>query len=104
MESSATFQSMWANFHGEPGHPGIYHHFQHGDIAFFMLDDRFYRSPNRSEDRGDKTMLVKDSGPGSRQVSSNPLPSSNSLPVVVSGKKMVTLTHGPASAGSKGLF
>ena len=58
MESLATFQSMWANpSYGEPGHPGIYHHFQHGDIAFFMLDDRFYRSPNRSEDRGDKTML-----------------------------------------------
>lgn len=58
MESLATFQSMWANpSYGEPEHPGIYHHFQHGDIAFFMLDDRFYRSPNRSEDRGDKTML-----------------------------------------------
>jgi alkaline phosphatase D len=57
-ESLRTFQSMWANLaYGQSDHPGIYHHFQRGDIDFFMLDDRYYRWPNRSEDHGDKTML-----------------------------------------------
>ena len=54
--SLATFQ-MWANpSYGEPGHPGIYHHFQHGDIAFFMLDDRF-TDLRIDQGSGDKTYL-----------------------------------------------
>ena len=56
--SFETFQSMWANpSYGEPGNPGTYYQFSYGDIDFFMLDDRYYRSPNGAVDDGSKTML-----------------------------------------------
>jgi len=57
-ETLATFKSMWANpSYGEPDNPGTYYRFSYGDIEFFMLDDRYYRSPNTAKDDGSKTML-----------------------------------------------
>jgi alkaline phosphatase D len=41
----------------KPDNPGTYYRFSYGDIEFFMLDDRYYRSPNGAEDDGTKTML-----------------------------------------------
>lgn len=56
--SLQTFQSMWANpSYGEPHNPGTYYRFSYGDIEFFMLDDRYYRSPNSAKEDGTKTML-----------------------------------------------
>ncbi|MBT5927813.1 MAG: hypothetical protein HOH33_14470 [Verrucomicrobia bacterium] len=56
--SLQTFQSMWANpSYGEPDNPGTYYQFSYGDIDFFMLDDRYYRSPNSAKENGSKTML-----------------------------------------------
>ncbi len=56
--SLETFKSMWANpSYGEVDHPGTYYRFSYGDIEFFMLDDRYYRSPNSAKDDGSKTML-----------------------------------------------
>lgn len=53
-----TFKSMWANpAYGEQDNPGTYYHFSYGDIDFFMLDNRYYRSPNKADDDGSKTML-----------------------------------------------
>jgi alkaline phosphatase D len=41
------FKESWANpSYGEPDVPGIYFKHSHGDVDFFMLDDRFYRAPN----------------------------------------------------------
>lgn len=46
-ESLALFQKYWANKHyGEPNNPGIYSKFQLADAEFYLLDDRYHRSPN----------------------------------------------------------
>ena len=53
-----TFQEHWANpAFGEPDHPGVYFKFSRSDVDFFMLDDRYYRTPNRATNQTDKTML-----------------------------------------------
>jgi alkaline phosphatase D len=49
---------MWANpGYGQPDDPGVYYTFSRGEIDFFMLDNRYHRSPNRAPDDGRKTML-----------------------------------------------
>jgi alkaline phosphatase D len=56
--SLQTFQQFWANpGYGQPDDPGVYFKFSRGDIDFFMLDNRYHRSPNRTPDDGTKTML-----------------------------------------------
>lgn len=56
--SLVTFQQMWANpAYGQPDDPGVYYKFSRGDVDFFMLDNRYHRSPNRAPDDGTKTML-----------------------------------------------
>jgi alkaline phosphatase D len=41
------FQNYWANpSYGVEGVPGVFMRFEWGDIEFFMLDDRYHRSPN----------------------------------------------------------
>jgi alkaline phosphatase D len=57
-QSLRTFKELWANpSYGQPSDPGIYFKFSRGDVDFFMLDVRYHRSPNGSEDIGQKTML-----------------------------------------------
>lgn len=47
-EALEVFRDYWANrTYGLGDVPGVFHRFTWGDIDFFMLDDRFYRSPNR---------------------------------------------------------
>jgi alkaline phosphatase D len=56
--SLQTFQQLWANpGYGQKDDPGVYYKFSRGDIDFFMLDNRYHRSPNRMVDDGTKTML-----------------------------------------------
>jgi alkaline phosphatase D len=56
--SLQTFQQFWANpSYGQPNDPGVHFKFSRGDIDFFMLDNRYHRSPNRMVDDGTKTML-----------------------------------------------
>lgn len=56
--SLQTFQQLWANpSYGLPDDPGVYFKFSRGEIDFFMLDNRYHRSPNRAPDDGTKTML-----------------------------------------------
>jgi len=56
--SLQTFQQLWANSsYGQADDPGVYFKFSRGDIDFFMLDNRYHRSPNRAPDDGTKTML-----------------------------------------------
>ncbi len=51
------FKLFWANpSYGVDGQPGITTYFQWGDVDFFLLDDRYYRSPN-NRITGSKTML-----------------------------------------------
>ena len=56
--SLRTFQEFFANpGYGEPDNPGVYFKFTRGDIDFFMLDDRYHRSPNKAPNDENKTML-----------------------------------------------
>ncbi len=56
--SLVTFQQFWANpAYGQPDDPGVYFKLSRGDVDFFMLDNRYHRSPNRAPDDGTKTML-----------------------------------------------
>ena len=56
--SLRTFQEFFANpAYGEPDNPGVYFKFTRGDIDFFMLDDRYHRSPNKAPNDSAKTML-----------------------------------------------
>ena len=56
--SLRTFKEFFANpAYGETDNPGVYFKFTRGDIDFFMLDDRYHRSPNKAPDDETKTML-----------------------------------------------
>ena len=56
--SLQTFREFFANpAFGEAENPGVYFKFTRGDIDFFMLDDRYHRSPNKAPDDENKTML-----------------------------------------------
>ena len=54
------FRLFWGNpTFGVNGQKGITTFFQYNDIDFFLMDDRYFRSPNRLEG-GDQTMLGKE--------------------------------------------
>ncbi len=56
--SLETFKMHWANpSYGQSDHPGIYSTFLRGNIQFVLLDDRYYRDPNRSPATPAKTLL-----------------------------------------------
>ena len=56
-EALKLFQRWWANpSHGLPDTPGIFGTARRGDVEFFLLDDRYYRSANRAPDSPDKML------------------------------------------------
>ena len=90
-DSLAVFQQWWANpGYGEPDNPGCYYKFSHSGVDFFMLDVRYYRTPNRRPDDGTKTML------GERQLAwlkSGLAESRAKFKIVGSGSEFQTLTQ-----------
>jgi len=57
-ESLALFRRYWANpDYGEPDVPGVFGYARWGDVAIFLLDDRWYRTANRMRDTPAKTMF-----------------------------------------------
>ena len=57
-ETLKLFQRYWPNpSFGLPDVPGTFGVARYGDLMFFLLDDRYYRSPNRWPDGPDKTMF-----------------------------------------------
>ena len=57
-ESLALFRRYWANpSYGLPDAPGVFGRARWGDVDVFLLDDRWYRSANRSNDEPGKTMF-----------------------------------------------
>ncbi len=52
------FEDYWANLtYGLPGVPGVFTHFEWADVEFFLLDDRYYRTPNRTPRGQEREML-----------------------------------------------
>jgi len=57
-ESLKLFQRYWANpSWGLPDVPGTFGMARYGDVLLFLLDDRYYRTPNLWPDGPDKTMF-----------------------------------------------
>jgi alkaline phosphatase D len=57
-ETLKLFGRYWPNpGFGLPDTPGTFGAARYGDVLFFLLDDRYYRSPNRWPDGPDKTMF-----------------------------------------------
>ncbi len=60
-ESLEIFKRYWANpSYGARDIPGVFGQFSWGDVDFFLLDDRFYRTPERLPEGPDKTMLGRE--------------------------------------------
>ncbi len=56
--SLQTFKEFWANpAYGQPDHPGVYYKFTRNNVDFFMLDGRYYRTPNKLTNAPNRTML-----------------------------------------------
>jgi alkaline phosphatase D len=56
--SLVAFKEFWGNpSFGEADNPGCYYTFTRNRVQFFMLDCRYYRSPDKMKDGPDKTML-----------------------------------------------
>ncbi|MEX1139938.1 MAG: alkaline phosphatase D family protein [Bacteroidota bacterium] len=52
---------FWANqTYGTAETKGVFGRFEWGDVEFFLLDDRYHRSPNRSPNDESKTMFGKE--------------------------------------------
>jgi alkaline phosphatase D len=90
-DSLAVFQQWWANpSYGEPNNPGCYYRFTNSAIDFFMLDVRYYRTPNKTPDDGTKTML------GERQLAwlKHELSDSRAkFKIIASGSEWQTMTQ-----------
>jgi len=57
-KSLEAFKLFWGNpSHGVDGKPGVTTMFQWGDVEFFLLDDRYYRTPNDRDSTGHRTYL-----------------------------------------------
>jgi alkaline phosphatase D len=55
-----TFQLFWApQTLGVDGVPGVFSRFVWGDVEFFLLDNRYHRSPNRMPESPEKVMFDK---------------------------------------------
>jgi len=56
--SLRTFKEHWANpGYGEPDNAGTYYKFTRSNVDFFLLDVRYYRTPNRATNAPGRTML-----------------------------------------------
>jgi len=56
--SLETFRRYWPNMTaGLPGVPGVFTQFRFGDVDFFLLDNRFHRSPNGAPADSSRTVL-----------------------------------------------
>jgi alkaline phosphatase D len=57
----AVFRQFWANHtYGTAEVPGVFGRMTWGDVEFFLLDDRFHRSPNRMPDDAERTMFGRE--------------------------------------------
>ncbi|MBI4417729.1 MAG: alkaline phosphatase D family protein [Ignavibacteriales bacterium] len=60
-ESLETHKLFWANqTYGTSEIPGVFGRFEWGDAEFFLLDDRYHRSPNEAPNDENKTMFGKE--------------------------------------------
>lgn len=94
-EALENHKLFWANqTYGIEGVPGAFGRFEWGDVEFFLLDDRYYRSPNRAPNDEEKTMFGKEQ----LQWLMDGLISSNApFKIVVNGNQILNPTTGGES-------
>jgi len=85
--SLETHKLFWANqLYGTAHTPGVFSRFEWADVEFFLLDDRYHRSPNQSPDDSQKTMF----GPEQLQWLKDALVSSRAtFKIVVNGNQIL---------------
>lgn len=60
-EALENHKLFWANqTYGTEETKGVFGRFEWGDVEFFLLDDRYHRSPNRAPNDENKTMFGKE--------------------------------------------
>ncbi len=60
-EALGVFKRYWANVsYGMPEADGVFGQFEWNDAAFFLLDDRYHRSPNDAPDGPNKVMFGRE--------------------------------------------
>jgi len=81
------FRDYWANpSYGTPSTPGVFSRFVWGDVEFFLLDDRFYRSPNNLAPGPSKAMF----GPAQMSWLTESLRSSQAtFKIIVNGNQLL---------------
>ena len=81
------FKDYWANAsYGTPDTPGVFGRFEWNDVEFFLLDDRYYRSPNNTPLNPKKQMF----GEKQMQWLKDALVSSNApFKIVAGGNQMM---------------
>jgi alkaline phosphatase D len=96
-ESFDIFKTYWANpTYGARGVEGVFGQFGWGDVDFFLLDDRMYRTPEWVAESPDKTMLGRDQ---LRWLEHSLSYSNAPFKVVVNGSQMLnTISHGESFA------
>lgn len=86
-ESLETFKLFWGNqTYGTDETKGIFGRFTWGDIEFFMLDNRYHRSPNDAPDDENKTMFGREQLQWLKDALSN---STAPFKIVVNGNQML---------------
>jgi alkaline phosphatase D len=71
---------------GTPEAKGVFHRFEWADIEFFMLDDRYHRSPNRYPAGPEKVML---GGEQMRWLKESLINSNAPFKIIVNGGQMI---------------
>ncbi len=95
MKESAldNFKNYWGNkTFGEADNPGIYTKFKWSDAEFFLMDDRYYRSPNEMADSLNGKLNTEKHFYGTKQLTwlKNSLLASNSVfKFIVTGGQML---------------
>lgn len=80
------FQDYWANIsYGTPETKGIFGRFEWGDVEFFMLDDRYYRTPEKYSE-ADRQMFGEEQ---MRWLRESLLNSQAVFKVIVNGNQML---------------
>ncbi len=72
--------------------PGVFGRFEWGDVEFFLLDDRYHRSPNLSPDGPDKVMFGT---PQLKWLMDGLRSSEATFKIVVGGNQMMKLLAAP---------
>lgn len=93
------FKDYWMNpTYGMPDTPGVFGRFEWGDTEFFLLDGRYYRSPDDMPESPDKVMFGE---PQLRWLMESLRSSTATFKVIVNGSQMMNPFPNPFESFAK---